>query len=334
MAGFGRFMNDRQYQICPAPSGTVDLASSFHKAPEGRGSKVCPRCDSHKPTCEFPSNKSRHDGLAAWCKWCNRQCNEKYRVTLVRTERPASGFKVCTRCQANKPVAEFSSDRMSSDGLRDWCKWCAVYGAKKWVANNRERVLSNAARWRAENKHKTVEYNRRAAAKIKASPQLLERSKKAKRAYHKKYYQKNKDAVNARISAYAAKRAAVDMSYRLSKSIRSRLCNALKRHLVRKTGKLKLLGCSLDECIKFLESQFEPWMNWGNWGIEGWSIDHIRPLHTFDLSDDEQLAEAAHFRNLRPMRHSDNIVLREYSEDRKALYAERLLEFPKEKPAQ
>lgn len=32
--------------------------------------KYCPRCDQHKPKSDFYRNRSRHDGLAAYCKEC------------------------------------------------------------------------------------------------------------------------------------------------------------------------------------------------------------------------------------------------------------------------
>ena len=42
-------------------------------------------------------------------------------------------------------------------------------------------------------------------------------------------------------------------------------------------------------------------MNWNN--IE---LDHVRPLSSFDLTDPEQLKEAAHFSNIQPLLKSDN----------------------------
>ena len=42
-------------------------------------------------------------------------------------------------------------------------------------------------------------------------------------------------------------------------------------------------------------------MNWGN--IE---LDHVRPLSSFDLSDIEQLKEAAHDTNIQPLLTKDN----------------------------
>jgi hypothetical protein len=44
------------------------------------------------------------------------------------------------------------------------------------------------------------------------------------------------------------------------------------------------LGCSFEELKLYLESKFEPWMDWNNQGLYngefdyGWDIDHILPI--------------------------------------------------------
>lgn len=57
-----------------------------------------------------------------------------------------------------------------------------------------------------------------------------------------------------------------------------------------------------------LESKFEPWMGWDNFGFYGWHIDHIKPLAAFDYQtpDDPQFREAWALSNLRPLAAVDN----------------------------
>lgn len=84
------------------------------------------------------------------------------------------------------------------------------------------------------------------------------------------------------------------------RNIRSHICVAIRRN--DKSGKIvDALGCSIDEFKAHLESQFEPGMTWDNWSRDGWHIDHIEPLSSFDLSDSEQYYEALHYTNCRPM---------------------------------
>jgi hypothetical protein len=58
-----------------------------------------------------------------------------------------------------------------------------------------------------------------------------------------------------------------------------------------------------------LESKFLPGMTWENRGVKPgqWSIDHIKPLSAFNLTDRMQLLEACHYTNLQPLWHSDNV---------------------------
>lgn len=42
------------------------------------GKKYCARCDDIKSVDAFYSNKSREDGLSAWCKECKKQYNREY----------------------------------------------------------------------------------------------------------------------------------------------------------------------------------------------------------------------------------------------------------------
>lgn len=91
----------------------------------------------------------------------------------------------------------------------------------------------------------------------------------------------------------------------LAANLRSRLSKALSRK--QKTVSMtQYLGCSLDELKTYIESKFLPGMTWENYSINGWHIDHIKPLNLFDLSDPEQLKEACCYRNLQPLWAKDN----------------------------
>ena len=61
----------------------------------------------------------------------------------------------------------------------------------------------------------------------------------------------------------------------------------------------ELLGCSLDEFRKHLEGGFLFGMDFNNYGK--WEVDHIIPMSSFDLSDDEQIKKCCHYSNLQPL---------------------------------
>ena len=89
--------------------------------------------------------------------------------------------------------------------------------------------------------------------------------------------------------------------------MRNRLRCAIKGNF--KSGSaVKDLGCSIDELKTYLESKFKPGMYWDNWSYDGWHIDHIKPLASFDLTDRKQLLEACHYTNLQPLWAKDNLI--------------------------
>lgn len=92
---------------------------------------------------------------------------------------------------------------------------------------------------------------------------------------------------------------------RLKNDLRVRLNRALKGS--KKTGSaVRDLGCTIEELKKHLESKWQEGMTWDNHSIDGWHIDHIRPLASFDLTDPVQLKQACSYTNLQPLWAEDN----------------------------
>jgi hypothetical protein len=65
-----------------------------------------------------------------------------------------------------------------------------------------------------------------------------------------------------------------------------------------------------------LESQFKEGMSWSNYGkqkdnrLDSWEIDHIIPISTFDLTDEDQQRKCWHYTNLQPLWAIDNLQKR------------------------
>lgn len=114
-------------------------------------------------------------------------------------------------------------------------------------------------------------------------------------------------------------------SYALRVAVAGRI-NAALRKSVGRPGKagptLELLGCTADQYRIYLEGLFEPGMSWQNWASDGWHIDHVRPLASFDLDVPAEQRAAFHYSNTRPMWAKENLrksstwngVRRTYSE--------------------
>ena len=124
------------------------------------------------------------------------------------------------------------------------------------------------------------------------------------------WYEKNKDKITKRERARYKERYANDLDYKMKRVLRSRLRGALKNYVNK--GKVKskqtmiLIGCSLEDLKKHLESQFTGGMSWDNHGE--WHIDHIIPCSSFDLSLTEEQERCFCYTNLQPLWAKDNIA--------------------------
>ena len=67
------------------------------------------------------------------------------------------------------------------------------------------------------------------------------------------------------------------------------------------------LGCTVEELKAHIESQFKDGMTWSNHGVDGWHIDHIVPLASFDLTNRDQFLKAVNYTNLQPLWAFDNL---------------------------
>jgi len=68
---------------------------------------------------------------------------------------------------------------------------------------------------------------------------------------------------------------------------------------------LKLLGCSYETLIQWLESNFVEGMTWDNYG-EVWQIDHTTPCAVFDFTIEENIKACFNWSNLYPLFGKEN----------------------------
>jgi len=158
-----------------------------------------------------------------------------------------------------------------------------------------------------KNKDKICEYKK----------QYRKKNAKKIKKYHADRYQKNKEDIKDRNKEYSKqnptykmeydrRRYKDDIQFKLTDILRSRLYKAMKNN--QKTGSaVKDLGCTIKELKQHIEQQFQPGMSWNNWAIDGWHIDHIKPLSSFDLSNSEEFKKACHYSNLQPLWAKDNL---------------------------
>lgn len=96
-------------------------------------------------------------------------------------------------------------------------------------------------------------------------------------------------------------------SERMGRNLRRRLAISLKHNGTTKRNKTMIyVGCSKEELICHLESKFVEGMTWKNYGQ--WHIDHIMPVSSFNLNDENELFRMMSYTNLQPLWAHDNRV--------------------------
>ncbi len=116
----------------------------------------------------------------------------------------------------------------------------------------------------------------------------------------------NREKIQQTNTAYEKNRKLTDEEFKLLKTLRSRLGNALKRQNSNKNNKtIELLGCSVSFLKGYLAGKFKEGMSWDNHGE--WHIDHIKPCASFNLLDDEEQKKCFHYTNLQPLWASENL---------------------------
>jgi hypothetical protein len=186
---------------------------------------------------------------------------------------------------------------------------------------NREYYLLNKHKWnevyneRNFNKEKSLEAGRRCYEKNRErykgrmramSRKRRDTNKEEVNRKQREYYHKNREIIRKQRCEYDRERRQIP-EVKLVALLRLRLYEALKRNVVRKTNNaITLLGCTVEEARKHIESLWQPGMSWENYTNEGWHVDHIIPCRSFDLTDPAQQKKCFHYTNLQPLWAKEN----------------------------
>lgn len=199
--------------------------------------------------------------------------------------------KICKECNEEKELSEFKF--IKNKYHLNYCKKCS------YLKSNKEKTKNTTKLWcevnKDLNKEKRKEYNELNKEKI------LE--------YAKKYYTENKEKQLESGYKRHKERLINDSLYSLKNKIRTTIKNSFRhRKMIKSDKTLVILGCSFEEFKQYLESKFEPWMNWENKGNpkdgilelnKTWDIDHVIPLASATCEAD--IIRLNHYTNLQPL---------------------------------
>lgn len=194
--------------------------------------------------------------------------------------------KICNVCSIEKSITEFGIFH-NNKKLRGYCKECEKEKRKHrdvaYRVQNKDRIKTSAKNYKI--KHKDV---------------IKEREKIYRETNKEKIREKNRNWRN---------KIKNDPLYKTKFSVSKMIHKVIKRNGYSKKSKTNfILGCSYDEFKLYLESKFEPWMNWDNYGNpkdgiyepnKTWDIDHIVPINK--ANSEEELIKLNHYTNLQPL---------------------------------
>ena len=224
--------------------------------------KKSDNCNYRRGKCDSCEIEHKHRKKGTWESY---QKEKAYIEELHFLQK--EGNRRCRYCEKILPLEKFSPTKSGHHGRKSYCSPCAM---EKWQKSYRQ----------------------------------LPEVRAKKRGYNKKY--RSKPEVKQRIHKQLNEKYHNDPAFKIKHLMRGRINKVLDRKKQSKRFTQEL-GCTFDELVAYLESQFyaDPktgeMMSWDNHSTEGWHIDHIKPLHEFDLYDDEQFKEASHYTNLQPL---------------------------------
>ena len=79
-------------------------------------------------------------------------------------------LKQCTKCLDELPVASFSKQKKTKDGLKYTCKKCNAGLAQKRYSDHKDIHIRKVNKWQIENPEKVKKYKAEWAAKQLAAP--------------------------------------------------------------------------------------------------------------------------------------------------------------------
>ena len=223
--------------------------------------------------------------------------------------------KVCSRCNENKSIEKFGKRKNSRDGYYGLCKLCRNSDKKKCEIN---KVYTDDEINIIKEKKKVYYFKNRESI-LKSCKDYRDNNKDAAKEYKSMYYSKNRNKLIKYSSDYHSNRIKIDSLYKFGYNIRNLIKNSLKSKGYRKDTKTEqILGIDILGFLKYIESKFEPWMNWDNYGdFDGnigkefnysWSIDHKVPMCT--AKNESEVIILNHYTNLQPLCSRINMCIK------------------------
>lgn len=210
--------------------------------------------------------------------------------------------KICSRCKEEKDLSYFYFNK-KANRYDNPCNPCRTASKKRQREENPEKFKKYQQEYRKKTRESfnqyMVEYRKNNPEKIKLYNQTYyheNNGKEKKRLYDSQNLERYRTRDRERYNN--------DIQFRMKKVLRSRVTKVLSGKK-KKDSSSKLLGCTSEFYILYLQIQFTENMTWDNYG-DYWNIDHVIPCASFDLSEKTNQHKCFHWSNTRPYIKSEN----------------------------
>lgn len=231
--------------------------------------KICCTCEQNLHKSFFPKNKNGKLGVHSKCK----NCFKKYRENNKK-ESCDINIKVCKKCNIEKSVADFQKRNNFKDGYDSSCIECRrnieIYTTRKCCTCS-------------------ISYECEPYKSSKERIRKCDNCKRKRNNRYRKIYVKNNKA-----------------KWAIRNIISQSFIRALKGEYNKSQKTEKLLGCTVQEAINYIETTFEEGMSWNNYGkckggdcTNVWHIDHKVPLASAKTK--KELIKLCHHTNLQAL---------------------------------
>jgi hypothetical protein len=195
--------------------------------------------------------------------------------------------KCCNKCGVEKSLNDFYRAKKGKLGRVEACKICQSNYHIEYYKKNIElnpdynKIQYQKTKDSGLHKLRQIRFRSKNPNYAKKGSEQLEKTKiRRKNRYHN------------------------DIIFKLQQNIRNGILRGLNNKKSYKTE--KIIGCSIEQLKEYLESKFQIGMTWENHGVDGWHIDHIKPLSSAKNEDD--VYKLNHYTNFQPLWWEDNLM--------------------------
>ena len=235
---------------------------------------------------------------------------------------------ICSKCGVSKQATTNNFYiRKDTNTFRRQCISCIVDLRKQYYKQNKESIKERYTESRPNRHNKIIQFMRQ----YNSLPEVKKRmnkyrvdNRKSLRKKEKEWRVKNPEKARE-IARRKQKKRMQNPMVRIRFTISRAIGIALNRAGSSKAGEsiMKYLPYNVQDLKKHLESSFEPWMNWNNYGrymgsswndndptTWTWQIDHIIPQSDLPYQSmrDENFLKAWSLDNLRPLSAKRNCL--------------------------